>query len=89
MSYQIHSYYPINDLSDKDQFNDYPADNEQYFLFNGPTPQGDENDLNININNSFNFNINNNNILDHSNNMDNFMDNGNSAAPVRREMIIK
>ncbi len=85
MSYQIHSYYPINDLSDKDQFNDYPADNEQYFLFNGPTPQGDENDLNININNSFNFNINNNNILDHSNNMDNFMDNGNSAAPVRRE----
>ena len=85
MSYQIHSYDQINDISDRDQFNDYPADNEQYFLFNGQglTPQGDEIDLNVNINNSFNFN--NNNIFEHSNNMDNFMDNGNSAAPVRRE----
>ena len=52
MSYQIHSYDIINDLNDRDQFNDYPVDNEQYFLFNGqdPTPQGNEIDPNTTIN---------------------------------------
>ena len=91
--------YQINYVNDLDQFNEGQVDSEQYFLLNGQgsTPQGDENDLNIN--NSFQ-NINN-DVLDHSinninnsifehsiNNIDNFMDNEYSAAPVpyrRRE----
>ena len=92
MSYQIIDLNEqLNDIIDREQNND----NEQYFLFNGQgfTPQGDENDMNmnININNSFS-NINNNGFFEHSNNnIDNFMDNEYSAAPVpvrRREAEI-
>ena len=90
MSYQfIDLNEQINDINDREQNND----NEQYFLFNGQgfTPQGDESDMIININNSFT-NINNNGFFEHSNNnIDNFMDNEYSAAPVplrRREAEI-
>ena len=85
--------YQINYINDIEQFNDGQVDNEQYFLFNGqwPTPQGDENDININ---NLLPNINN-DVLDHSinniNNIDNFMENEYSAAPVplrRREADI-
>ena len=97
MSYQINSINEeINDLNEREQFNDFQPDNEQYFLFNGQgsTPQGDEIDMNMNINidNSFNNNINNNNFYEHLiNNNDNAMDNEYSAAPVplrRREADI-
>ena len=85
MSDIINTNEIMSDLSERDPFIDCLVDNEQYFLFNGPTPQGDE--IDININNSF---MNNNNILDHlNNNIDNIMDNENSAAPVplrRREI---
>ena len=90
MSYQfIDLNEQINDINDREQNND----NEQYFLFNGQgfTPQGDENDMIININNSFS-NSNNNGFFEHSNNnIDNFMDNEYSAAPVpyrRREIDV-
>ena len=90
MSFQINnSYEENNELNDKDQ-NGFQIDTEQYFLFNGQgmTPQGDELDINLNINNSFyNNNINSN--YDHpNNNIDNLMDNEYSAAPIplrRRE----
>ena len=88
MSFQKNnSYEEINELNDKDQ-NEFQIDTEQYFLFNGQgfTPQGDEVDNNININNSFYNNI---NLYEHSNNnYDNLMDNEYSAAPIplrRRE----
>ena len=91
--------YQINYINDLEQFNEGQVDSEQYFLLNGQgsTPQGDENDLNINnsfqnINNDeLEHSINNINsvIFEHSiNNIDNFMDNEYSAAPVpyrRRE----
>ena len=91
MSFQINNYYEeinnINDINDRDQYNECLIDNEQ-----GPTPQGDELDNNFNINNSF---FNNNNInsnYEHSNNnIDNLMDNEYSAAPIplrRREVDI-
>ena len=84
MSDLINSNEIMSDLNEREQFNDCLVDNEQYCLFNGPTPQGDE--IDINYNNSFI----NNNIFDHpNNNIDNFMDNENSAAPVplrRREI---
>ena len=97
MSYHINYINEQNnDLNERDQFNDGQIDNEQYFLFNGQgvTPQGDEND--VNMNNSILNNINNNSAFDHSlniinyngvfehsiNNIDNFMDNEYSAAPV-------
>ena len=73
----------INDINEQE--------NEQYFLFNGQglTPQGDEIDMNMNINTNNSFsNLNNNGFFEHSNyNNDNFMDND-SAAPIplrRRE----
>lgn len=95
MSYQINIINDqINDLNEREQFNDCQTDSEQYFLFNGQgsKPQGDEIDMNVNINNSFSNNINNNGFYDHSiNNNDNFMDNEYSAAPVplrRREADI-
>ena len=97
MSYHINYINEQNnDLNERDQFNDGQIDNEQYFLFKGQgvTPQGDEND--VNMNNSILNNINNNSAFDHSlniinyngvfehsiNNIDNFMDNEYSAAPV-------
>ena len=85
MSYQIdYSHEEINDIN-RDQNIDVPPDNELYILFNGQgnTPMGDEIDLNMNINNSFSNNINDNAVFEHSNNnIDNFMDNEYSAAPV-------
>ena len=85
MSYQIdYSHEQINDIN-RDQNIDVPPDNELYILFNGQgnTPMGDEIDLNMNINNSFSNNINDIAAFDHSNNnIDNFMDNEYSAAPV-------
>ena len=86
MSYQINDL-DEQDLNDKEQYN--LIDNEQYFLLNGQiTPQGDENDININLNNSFCNNFKNNLPFEHSNNNDIFMDNEYSAAPAplrRRE----
>ena len=85
MSYQIdESNEQINDIN-REQYIDLPPDNEIYILFNGQgnTPTGDEIDLNMNINNSFSNNINDNAVFEHSNNnIDNFMDNEYSAAPV-------
>ena len=86
MSYQINnSYDQMNDIYNRDQFNDCQIDNAPYSLFNaqGFTPTGDE--IDMNINNSFS-NINAD--LDHpNNNMDNFnaenfIDNEFSAPPV-------
>ena len=86
MSYQINnSCEQMNDIYNRDQFNDCQLDNAPYSLFNaqGFTPTGDE--IDMNINNSFsNLNAD----LDHpNNNMDNliaenFIDNEYSAPPV-------
>ena len=85
MSYQFNnSYDQMNDMNNRDQFNDYQIDNEQYSIFNyqGCTPMGDE--IDMNINNSF---CNSNADLDHPNYyIDNFnvenLDNEYSAPPV-------
>ena len=85
MSYQLNdSYEQMNDMNNREQFNDYQIDNEQYSLFNaqGCTPMGDE--IDMNINNSF-YNLNAD--LDHPNyyidniNQEN-LDNEYSAPPV-------
>ena len=86
MSYQINnSCDQMNDIYNREQFNDCQIDNAPYSLFNaqGFTPMGDE--IDMSINNSFsNLNAD----LDHpSNNMDNFnsenfIDNEFSAPPV-------
>ena len=85
MSYQFNnSYDQMNDMNNREQFNDYQIDNEQYSIFNyqGCTPMGDE--IDMNINNSF---CNSNADLDHPNYyIDNFnvenLDNEYSAPPV-------
>ena len=85
MSYQFNnSYDQMNDMNNRDQFNDYQIDNEQYSIFNyqGCTPMGDE--IDMNINNSF---CNSNADLDNPNYyIDNFnienLDNEYSAPPV-------
>ena len=87
MSYQINnSCEQMNDIYNRDQFNDCQIDNAPYSLFNaqGFTPMGDE--IDMNINNSFsNLNAD----FDHSNinnmdnfNAENFIDNEYSAPPV-------
>jgi hypothetical protein len=85
MSYQLNnSYEQMNNMNNRDQFNDYQLDNEPYSLFNaqGYTPTGDE--IDMNINNSF-YNLNAD--LDNPNyNIDNLnvenLDNEYSAPPV-------
>ena len=86
MSYQLNnSYEQMNNMNNRDHFNDYMIDNEPYSIFNaqGCTPMGDENDMNMN--NSFsNLNAD----LDHPSNIidnfnaENYIDNEYSAAPV-------